>query len=259
MFFLDTETLLKGAMIFFRIGALLFAMPFFGESFIAPQIKILTALSLAIGLYSIVPGDWGSLTQLSAFSIVLLIFNEILVGLVIGYLSRLLFEGLVMAASLVGYQMGFGTASLLLPGTETQMNSFTAFHRILVLLIFLLLGFHRIFISAIVETFSTIPAGASLLKASLGDTLITATSQIFSVAVQLATPVLVSLLFSMASLGLLARTVPQLNVFTMSFPLSFFIGLATYFLALPFFPDWLRHHYSQSAEVIFQTIRSFAL
>ncbi|MBI2602479.1 MAG: flagellar biosynthetic protein FliR [Deltaproteobacteria bacterium] len=259
MFFLDTNTILQGALIFFRIGALLFAMPFFGETFIAPSVKILTALSLAIGLYPVVPVDWASLANLGAFSIALLVFNEIIVGLTIGYLSRLLFEGLVMAAGIVGYQMGFGTASLLLPGSDSQMNAFTALHRNLVMLIFLLLGFHHIFLSAIVETFTMIPAGVSLLKASLGETIIAATAQVFSVAVQLATPILISLLFSMASLGLLARTVPQLNVFTMSFPLNFFIGLTTYFLAIPFFPDWLKHHYSRSAEVIFKAIRAFAL
>lgn len=65
----------------------------------------------------------------------------------------------------------------------------------------------------------------------------------FSIALQLATPILVALLFTMAALGILARTVPQLNVFIVSFPISFAVGLTIYIATLPLYPNWFRNHY----------------
>ncbi len=255
MFNLDTNVLFRGALIFLRIGSLLFAMPFFGDSNVPVSVRILLSLSLTFGLYSLVSPEWVDVKSLSLFSAAFMAFKEALFGLVIGYLSHLIFDALVMAASLVGYQMGFGTSSLLFPGSETQMNSFTAFHRVLTLGAFISLGLYMIFINGIMETFEFVPAGKGILNFSLGELVTTLTSKVLVIAVQLATPVLVALLFATAALGILARTVPQLNVFTMSFPLNFFVGLITYLAMLPFFPAWLRNHYLSSLENIMAAVR----
>ena len=128
-----------------------------------------------------------------------------------------------MAASFVGYQMGFGTANIMMPGSDTQMNAFTSFHRIFILLVFLSLNLHYIYLHAITKSFQIVPAGMGLPTGEFIQIILQSTSEIFKVSLQLAAPMLVALLFSMAALGLVARTVPQMNVFTLSFPLSFFV------------------------------------
>lgn len=255
MFDIDNTVLLTCSLVFVRIGALLFTMPLFGEANIPVLIKIVTTLSLTIGLYPILPPAWLPSADLSILAFVGYVLRELFLGLAIGFVSRMMFEGVVMAASFVGYQMGFGTSSLMMPGSEFQSNSFTALHRIIVVLIFLILGFHHLFINAIVETFQVIPAGKATFNPKLGELIITSTAKIFPIAIQFASPVLVSLLFAMAALGLVARTVPQLNVFTMSFPLSFYTGLTIYVISTPFFPAWLREHYINIGKDIFSTIQ----
>ena len=75
-------------------------------------------------------------------------------------------------------------------------------------------------------------------------------SGIFLTAVQLAAPILVGLLFSTAALGLINRAVPQANVFVMSFPANFFVGLFLYMAMLPLLPGWLENYFKNSQEQI---------
>jgi flagellar biosynthetic protein FliR len=161
-----------------------------------------------------------------------------------------------MAASFVAYQMGFGTGTLFLPDANANMDSFTAFHRLLIMLIFFSLSLHQIFIGAIVETFTLIPGGGASFNGEIGILFINLTSGIFAIGLQLAAPILVSMMFTMAALGLIARTVPQMNVFTMSFPISFGVGIMVYIATLPFFPAWMQDHFFEGQEQISALIRS---
>ena len=245
---LELEELTRIALVFLRVGSMLFAMPFFGDSVVSNKIKTVLSCSLTVGVYIIVPTDWLPNKSYTMIEFVLIGCWEIILGLSIGYLSKMFFEGLIMAASFVGYQMGFGTANILMPGTDSQMNAFTSFHRIFILLVFLSLNLHYIYIHAITKSFILIPAGQGLPNGALVEFIINTTSEIFLVSLQLAAPMLVALLFSMAALGLVARTVPQMNVFTLSFPLSFFCGLIVYLSMTPFLPQWLRAYYLKKSE-----------
>lgn len=256
MFELDPQYLQRGTLIFIRISGMIFALPFFGESVVPVQIRVLTALALALGLQTVVPPFWGYVEINGILSFVTLGVRELMIGLILGYFGKLFFEGLVMAANLVGYQMGFGTANLLLPGSDLQINAFTALHRILILVFFLSLSLHFIFIDGIAKSFELIPAGGFTLSSFVGDQLVRGSAEVFQIAMQLGAPILVALMFAMAALGLLARTVPQMNVFTMSFPLSFFIGLGVYVSMTPFLPDWLRQFYLKKGLELFGILKS---
>ncbi len=230
-------------MAFLRIASIIFCLPFFGDHSVSPQIKILLSFSLAVFFFPMIKNSYGSLESYELLDIVVIVLKEFLLGITIGFTARLVFDGIVMAAHISGFQMGFGSSNLLFPGFETNSHSFTFFHRILVILIFLSLDFHKIYIHAIYESFRLIPLGALSFQTDLADFLIKKTSYIFYISVILGAPILVSLLFSMTALGLIARAVPQLNVFTMSFSISFFLGLTTYLFMMPFLPSWLRDHY----------------
>lgn len=258
MLSIEPAFFLKGALIFIRVGAIVFSLPFFGDSTVPLRVRLMLSIAISLGIYPIIPVDWQPAFTEDMFIYTTMIIKELVVGLVIGYVAKFFFEGIIMASSIVGYQMGFGTANLMLPGSDAQLSAFTAFHRIIVLLIFLSLSLHHIFIKAIVDTFILIPAGSIKANAELANLVITLTADIFSVALRLAAPILVALLFTMAALGLIARTVPQLNVFTMSFPMSFFIGLSIYIAITPFLTDWLKEYFEKAAEYLFHSIQYLA-
>jgi flagellar biosynthesis protein FliR len=259
MFEIPPEMILKGTLIFVRIGGILFFLPIFGDSPTPARVRVLLAAGLTFAFYNIVP----PLTNIEQFNevttIVWALFKELLIGFTLGFITKIAFDGVLMAASLVGFQMGFGTANLFIPDAGQQLNSFTAFHRILMILIFLGMDLHHTFLQAISESFTVLHLGGILPQAGLGELAISLTASIFVVAIQLAAPVLVALLFTMAALGLAARTVPQLNVFTLSFPASFFIGLLVYMASLPYFPEWLQQHFTENQEQMFMALRGLKL
>lgn len=254
----STQQILICVAYFVRISALLFVMPFFGDRNVPIQVRILIAASLSIGFYGIIPKSSILNLDFDAFSIFFLLLKEVTVGVMIGYICKLMFEGIIMAANLVGYQMGFGTANLLMPGSDIQLNPFTALHRYIVFALFLNLGLHHIFINGVASTYDLIPLGHFQITEILGESLVAASVLIFTIALKLSAPILVSLLFTMAALGLIAKSVPQLNVFTLSFPLSFFVGLSIYMAMTPYLPDWLNQFYLDYSIYIENFVKSIA-
>lgn len=241
-------------LIFLRVGGIYFALPVFGDQPTPLQVRILLSLATACCLIPVVEVPTNLALPVSIISFLIVAMREVVIGIIIGFAARLAFDGLVMAASIVGYQMGFGTANLLVPDAAAQMNSFTAFHRVIMIMIFFALNMHHTYLIAIDKTFEVIPLSFAKLSPDLAEFFIHATGHIFVTAIQLAAPVLVALMFTMASLGLIARTVPQMNVFTMSFPLSFFIGLLVYLATFPLMPGWLNGHFQESQKTMLTSI-----
>ena len=256
MFQIDPNIVMIAMLIFVRVSAILFALPIFGDTPTPVQVRIMMALAISFCVWPMVPVKLYATINTEPVSLILTVVRELTIGLVIGYVARIAFDGVIMAASVVGYQMGFGTSSMFIPDAGTQMDGFTAFHRILIILIFLGLNLHHIFLTAIFDTFQIIAPGAAWPhSAPLSQLFIDISGQVFTTAIQLAAPVLVSLMFAMAALGLIARAVPQFNVFIMSFPLSFAIGLGIYIATIPFFPEWIQSEFLQTKENIYVAIR----
>lgn len=252
---LTVESILQGTLIFIRVSAILFALPIFGDQPVPVRVRVLLAVAIAFIVHGLIPaGSYREFPQ-EIFVFAIFVFKEIAIGFFLGFVSRLAFDAVIMAASLVGFQMGFGVADLLMPDADVHMNAFTALHRIIMILIFLSLNFHHMYFDAIVKSFELIPAASIKPHFELGSFFIKATADIFVISLQLAAPVLVALLFSNTALGLIARTVPQFNVFVMSFPVGFFLGLGVYLSCLPFFPAWAEHHFQASQLQIFQTLK----
>lgn len=258
-FSIDINQIFIFSLILIRIMGILFALPFFGDRYVPIQIRILFSLSLA---FFFAPQYLNSPNIYVEKIHFLLIFTgvirELFIGLAIGFLAKIIFEGVIMAANLVSYQMGFGTANLIMPGSDTQLNAFTALHRMITLFFFLSLSLHYIFIHALAESFKFIPLQQAVASSYFGELIVSASKNIFSVAVQLSAPILIALLLTMTALGLISKSVPQLNVFTISFPASFFIGLFVYSMMNPFLPSWLKNHFTKSGLDLIYAIQTMA-
>lgn len=248
---------MTAAAAFLRISSIVALLPLFGENNVPVRVRIIFSAALTAGIVPILPVNYqqivgASLRDIESLS--LLMVKEMLIGITLGYVAKLAFDGIVMAAGMVGIQMGFNTSSVFLPDTDDQTNGFSALHRLLIILIFLALNLHHIYIKSIWESFRAIPIGAAIPSASLNILILNVSSGIFSTAIQLAAPILVGLLFSTAALGLINRAVPQANVFVMSFPANFFVGMFLYMALLPLLPGWLQTHFQSSQSQIMATL-----
>lgn len=255
--FNDVNTIINHGLAFLRVGGMVFSLPVLGDAPTPVPARILLSAALTTAIAHTVPQAAVIAPDADAIMLAAMVIKELVIGIALGYLARVSFDGLLMAASITGYQMGFGTASLFLPDAGAQMDTFTSFHRVIMMTIFLMLNLHHLFIDAILTTFNLVPLGkVSIAIAPLSSTLLEVSGSLFKVALQLGAPVLIALMFTQAALGLVARAVPQLNVFVISFPVSFATGMVVYIATLPFFPEWMGAHYLGVKDHFLTAIKS---
>jgi len=227
------ETVLAFMLVLARVSALLAFMPIFGGS-MPRQVKTGLAIMVSIVLFptvdsSQVQEDWGVFTLAAAVA------SEALIGLVGAFMVSLVFAGAQMAGAVMGFQIGFGIVNVVDPATNQQVSLTAQFMNIIAILLFLILNMHHFVLLALADSFAAIPLGAMVFPSELGQVLSVTFGEIFVTGFRVAAPVTATLLLMQAAMGLIARTVPQMNVFVVGFPLTISVGLLTLGAALPTF------------------------
>ncbi len=183
------------------------------------------ALSFAIILYQI-PGLCRACNlAIGTIPFCIGLAGEIVIGFIIGISVQLIFAGIQLGGQVIGFQMGLSVANVLDPLTNSQVSVTARFNDIMAMLIFLAVNAHYMFLRVIAESFQILPPLAFQFTRSLMDRLIVLAGNMFVIAIKVAAPVMGVLLLTSIALGLIARTVPQLNVFIVAMPLKIIIGL----------------------------------
>ena len=170
--------------------------------------------------------------EIISFQGLLILVQQLVIGLAIGFSMRLVFSAVDLAGQLIGMSMGLGFASFYDPQSQGQSTAVNQFLVLLAMLIFLSLDGHLMIVSAIADSFISMPiavngAGINPMKIAMwGET-------IFSAGLLLALPAVTALLITNMALGILTRTAPQLNLFGIGFPITLSIGFVVLALALP--------------------------
>jgi len=228
-----SEIIASYLLVFFRIAAFVSILPVFNSKTIPLTSRI--GLSLFITAI-IVPGLPNNYT-IDPFSIstVVLIANQILIGLLIGFSVRIIFSALETGGYMIGQTMGLGFAQMMDPANGVTIPVVSQFYTVLATLVFLLLNGHLLMLGVLVESFSTIPVGGDGLSNDGLWKLIEWSSWIFKGAVMIALPAVGALLIVNVAFGVMMRAAPQLNIFTIGFPISLMLGLFFIFITLPMF------------------------
>lgn len=213
-----------------RILAVISVAPILNHTAIPNRVK----LGLGIMLTMIIMPTLPSLPQFEIFSLkgLLVLMQQMLIGLAIGFSMRMVFAAVDLAGQLIGMTMGLGFASFFDPQSQGQTTAINQFLVLISMLIFLSLDGHLIIVSAIANSFVTMPislegAGIDAMKIALWG------ESIFSVGLLLALPAVSALLITNMALGILTRTAPQLNLFGIGFPITLGVGLLILALSLP--------------------------
>ena len=156
-------------------------------------------------------------------------------GVVMGFVVLLLFVGIQFAGQLAGLQMGFGIVNVIDPQSSNHVSIMGQFLNVLAILLLLSLNGHHTILTGLVTSFETIPLGGVELKVGLMYKMITLTTQVFVIAIQISAPIMTALFLVTVALGVLARTVPQMNVFMVGFPVQITVGLGAFLVCLPLF------------------------
>jgi flagellar biosynthetic protein FliR len=181
-----------------------------------------------------------------------------MLGIAIGFSVKLIFAGVQLAGQLAGYQMGMAIANVMDPSSSQQIPLLAQYNNLVALLIFLTINAHHWFIRALTESYRLIPPLGVHLSGSLMERLVHLAGNMFAVAIQVGAPVIAALLITSVAFGLVARTVPQMNVFIVAMPLKIAVGLLFFGLSLPYFSLFLKKIFSTLGENIFFILRAMS-
>lgn len=215
-----------------RVLGLFATMPLFGERTVPWQTKVGTAMLTAFLLLPLAHHA-GPLPTGDVLLLALGFLREMLVGLTIGYLARLLFGAFQFAVNAIDFQMGLSFVQLVNPGAESSMSVLGQFLNTMMLMLFLELNGHHILLGALGRTVDFIPLGAAAPLGGLVEGFVELLGLFVAVSLQIALPTVLVLLLIDLAMGIIGRVVPQLNVFLVALPVKIMVGLATLWLTLP--------------------------
>jgi len=230
-----------------RVGALIMFIPILGSSQVPSRIKIGLILFISIAVFPVVRST-PMHDPKGLFDLAVSLFSEITIGLAVAYSAKLLFAAVQIAGTIIDFQMGFGVVNVLDPQTETQVSITAQFHNILAILMFLALDAHHIIIGAIVESFFLINPSQINFSTFTPEIILLLFKATFLTAIKIAAPIMAILFFISVGLGLVARTVPQMNVFIVGFPLQIGVGLLMVGMSMSFFSMIIQGEVEQLPE-----------
>jgi flagellar biosynthetic protein FliR len=232
----NNDQILMVILVFLRVSAMLFVIPAFGERTVPVRVKGGLAILITLMIYPLIRADVPSLLrEAQSFAIVAAMIGEILIGLTIGLAARMIFAGIQYAGEIIGVKMGFYMISIIDPVSSTHVNKIAEFQYIIALLVYLAVDAHHIFISAILDSYRMVAPFSYQFSGALMETLIRFSANIFLTAVKIGAPIMAVLFFTNTALGVIARTVPQINIFIIGFPVQIAVGLIFFGLTAPLF------------------------
>ncbi len=216
-----------------RIGAMLMAMPVIGTRLVPTRIKIILTFVLSVLVLPLLP----EVPQVEALSVqgLLISVQQILIGLSMGFTMQLVFGALMIAGESIAMSMGLGFASMVDPTNGVNVPVISQFFIIIGTLLFLALGGHLTLIQLVVSSFQSLPISPSGVERDSYWALFSWGSQMFIGALWVAIPALISMLVITLSMGVMTRAAPQLNIFSVGFPVTMFMGFIILILVLPGF------------------------
>ena len=211
-------------LVFTRVGATVMVMPGIGDGYVSPRIRLLLALLIALVVFPMLADQ---LPPLPASPLVLgaLLASEALIGIFLGYLARLLLTALDIAGMMIAFNTGLAAAQALNPALGTQGNLVGATLGTLGVLLIMLTDMHHMIIMAVVDSYALWMPGTWLPVGDAADMMTQLVAKSFLIGLQLAMPVVMVGIILNLGMGLLARLMPQIQVFFLILPIQIILGM----------------------------------
>jgi flagellar biosynthetic protein FliR len=217
--------------LFARIGAVLMLLPVFSEEAVPGRIRLLMSLGLAAGLWGLLQGKVpAAVTAATALPGVLI--AELLVGLSIGMIVKLMFYAAAMAGSIISMQVGLSSVLVYDASQGSQAPLLGKLVMVAATVVCMGFGVHHLWITSLVQSYSLFPVGALPPGEDFARLAVSVTSDATRLAVSLAAPLIVYGIVFNAALGLSARMAPAIQVFFIAQPLNLLIGLSLFAMTI---------------------------
>lgn len=215
---------------FTRISALIMAMVGFGARTIPTKIKLGVAVAVTFAVMPAIPPS--NVSNLLSLSTALLIAEQTIIGIMLGFVTTLVVETFTLAGQIIAMQTGLGFASLVDPVSGMNVPAVGQFFLILSSLLFWVMDGHLAYLQLIVASFDTIPIVSNGVDSSKFKELVEWAGWMFATALSLSLAPLTAMLLINFSFGVMTRAAPQLNIFSIGFPVTMCAGLLIMWLTM---------------------------
>ncbi|CAK0754997.1 Flagellar biosynthetic protein FliR [uncultured Gammaproteobacteria bacterium] len=226
-----TEQIFAWLVVFSRIGSAFMVMPTIGDAFVPARARLLISLAISILVTPVLVPSLPKSPE-SPFLLLILLNSEIIIGLFLGLIPRIMMGALEVAGMIIGTTTGLANASVFNPALASQGSLPGALLGWLGLLLIFATDLHHLLITAVVDSYGVFKPGSPLPIHDMTMTIIRVTGDSFNLGARMAAPFLiVGLMFALA-LGILAKLTPQIQVFFIFTSSQIMLGLALFALTL---------------------------
>ena len=229
----DIQHIIVAILVLLRISALIIVLPVLGHVLVPMQIKLGLIMLLTVLIFPLVEHQVQAI-PVEPLSFTIIAMQEILIAAALGLFAQLIFTAAQFVGQIMSFQMGMTVANVFDPVTHSQQAVLSQLAMTLAMLLWLVSGAHHMFLHALIDSFTLFPINHEWSFSALMD-LSDAASSMFVLSLKLAAPIMLLLTFVYIALGLLARAVPQIQVFFVSFPLTVGLGLMAFGFGIPAF------------------------
>lgn len=235
-----------------RVSGLFIISPIFSRTNLPSMYKVGFSLLIALILMNTVKGPKA---PMSDYLLMIECIKELLVGFIIGFISYLFFSVFFIVGQIVDVQIGFGIVSVLDPQSNIQIPITGNFYQMMATLVFLVVNGHHALIEALVKSYDFIPIGEVTISPGMVDQFIAIIGKLFILGFKIGSPILITIILVDVLLGILAKTMPQMNIFVVGMPLKIMVGLSLIIVTLPIFFITLHHIFNTMYEEIFNFLK----
>jgi len=232
---------------FSRISAVLLVAPIFSSTIVTVRTRVSLALLLTFLIYPLY--DWPIIDVTSGIGLTLFL-QQVVIGVTIGLIMQFAFAAITSAGAFIATSMGLSMAVVADPVNGHQSPVLAQFLLVIATLVFLSIGGHLIVIEMMLDSFRLIPINEFYLNREMLWAILQWSSLIFSGAIMIALPAMITLLLINSAMGVVSRAAPALNVFAVGFPASLFLGLVMIYLLVPFFGSGMENLWFKSFEYV---------
>lgn len=216
--------------VFLRVGAIIATMPLFGSTSTPARVKAGLALMISFLVFPFVEINP---PPPEILPLAVRMIGEVMLGVIIGFAGTLIFAGVQLAGQLAGFQMGFAIVNVFDSLTSAQVSIIAQLQYLFAVLLFLAVDGHHVFLCAIAESYRFVSPLGFQFSGELAQAIAELAKHLFIIAIKVGAPAITVLLMMSIGFGLIARTVPQINILIVGFPVKIAMGLIGIGLALP--------------------------
>jgi flagellar biosynthetic protein FliR len=241
---INTPLVFTYMLVFCRIGSGIMLLPGISEGYISPLARLVAALGISLVILPIIQNTLPAMPA-DAFTLILMFAGEVLIGVLIGTIAKILLSSMHVAGSIISYQIGLSSATMFDPSQGTQGTTIGTFLTMLAIMLIFATDMHHIFIKGLVDSYTLFSPARSIDTNNMVQLVNETVAGSFSMGLKLSAPqIIISLIISLSA-GIMGRIMPQMQVFFVMMPIQIALGFFILMVTLSASMMWFMDYYTE--------------